>query len=151
MSTTALQQAAKDQAMRAITWVHRTAFDVTNGRVLGNLAGMPAVRLTTTGRRSGQTRTTMLTSPLTLPDGSVVLIASYGGDDRHPAWYLNLRANPEVEVVTGGRRFRALARTATDQEKSDLWPRVTAAYRGYAAYQRRTDRDIPVVVCTPTD
>lgn len=144
-------RAAKDGAMRAVTWLHRTTFDVTRGRLLGSIGGMPVVKLTTTGRRTGQPRTTMLTSPVQLEDGSVVLVASYGGDDRHPAWYRNLVATPEVEIVTRGRRRRAVARTASADEKASLWPRITAAYRGYAGYQRRTDRDIPVVICRPVD
>ena len=80
-------------------------------------------------------------------DGDVVLVASYGGDDRAPAWYHNLRANPTVELVTGGERFTATARTATDEERDALWPTVTSTYKGYAGYQRKTDREIPLVIC----
>lgn len=142
--------AVKDRAARAMSDSHQVVFDVTRGRVLGRVMGMPAVKLTTTGRRSGRPRTVMLTSPTTL-DGHRVLVASYGGDDRHPAWYVNLQADPEVELVTGGQRYRARARTATAEEKARLWPDVVAAYRGYGGYQRRTDRDIPLVVCERRD
>lgn len=138
--------AVKDRAARLMSGTHQAVFDVTRGRVLGRVAGMPSVKLTTTGRRSGRPRTVMLTSPTSL-DGHPVLVASYGGDDRHPAWYRNLQADPAVEVVTGGQRYRAHARTATADEKTRLWPEVVDAYRGYAGYQRRTDRDIPLVVC----
>ncbi len=145
MST--LPQTLKDQAAKAVNVAHRSVFDVTRGRLLGRVAGMPAVKLTTTGAKSGQPRTVMLTIPARTPNGDVVLVASYGGDDRAPAWYHNLRANPTVELVTGGERFTATARTATDEERDALWPTVTSTYKGYAGYQRKTDREIPLVIC----
>lgn len=145
---TTLAQTIKDQAAKVVTLTHRTVFDVTSGRVLGSIAGMPAVKLTTTGRKSGATRTVMLTVPVRTDDDEIVLVASYGGDDRYPAWYHNLGANPEVEVVTLGEKYTAIARTATDDEKASLWPKVTASYKGYAGYQTKTDRQIPLVICT---
>jgi deazaflavin-dependent oxidoreductase (nitroreductase family) len=76
-------------------------------------------------------------------------VASKGGDDRHPFWYNNLVAQPEVDLTIRGvtRPFRA--RTASSAEKAALWPRIVAAYPGYGAYQGRTERDIPVVICEP--
>ena len=139
---------AKDLAARGINSVHQTVFRVSNGRVANRFFGMPAVMLTTTGRKSGKKRTTMLTSPLQDGD-TVVLVASYGGDARHPAWYLNLRDEPQVEIVMDGRRRGMVARTATPAEKADLWPRVTSKYKGYSQYQRWTDRDIPLVILEP--
>jgi len=109
---------------------------------------MPVVMLTTTGRRTGKRRSTMLTSPVS-DDGRVVLVASYGGDPRHPAWFLNLREQPDVTLTMAGRERRMHARVASGDEKAALWPAIVAAYRGYGAYQRRTDRDIPVVVLEP--
>lgn len=106
------------------------------------------VLLTTTGRRTGKKRSTMLTSPLS-DDGRVVLVASYGGDARHPAWFLNLRAHPDVTVTMAGGERGMRARVAFDAEKAALWPSIVAAYNGYGAYQHRTDRDIPVVVLEP--
>lgn len=139
---------AKDSAMRVITAFHEALFKATRGRVGGKLAGMPVVMITTTGRKSGKPRTTMLTSPV--QDGDkIVLVASYGGDDRHPKWFLNLRDNPDVEVTGFGRAQKMDARIATDEEKAELWPRVTESYKGYAGYQRRTDRDIPLVILEP--
>ena len=79
----------------------------------------------------------------------LVLVASRGGDDRQPGWYLNLVARPEVEVTRRGARTAMVARTATPEERAELWPRVVAAYAGYAEYQRRTAREIPLVICTP--
>jgi deazaflavin-dependent oxidoreductase (nitroreductase family) len=138
----------KDEAAKKITGLHHLILRATRGKVLGRVMGMPAVVLETTGRKSGQPRRTMLTAPVV--DGeTVVLVASYGGDSRHPAWYLNLTANPDVTIEIGGERKAMTARTATPEEKAALWPRITKAYRGYAGYQKRTDRDIPVVLLTP--
>lgn len=144
------RHAAADAALKAMNAAHRAVLRVSGGRLLARPFGMPAVELHTVGRRTGRPRVTMLTAPV--HDRSrVVLVASKGGDDRHPEWYLNLVANPEVELTIDGVRRPMRARTATAQEKAELWPQVTARYRGYAAYQRRTDRDIPLVVCEPRD
>ena len=110
--------------------------------------GMPVVELHTTGRKSGQPRTSVLTSPVQY-DGNWVLVASKGGNDRNPAWYLNLVANPDVEIHVGGDVMKMRARTATADEKSELWPEILAAHKGYGNYQKRTSRDIPVVICEP--
>jgi deazaflavin-dependent oxidoreductase (nitroreductase family) len=116
--------------------------------VFGKLMGMPALMLTTTGRKSGAKRRSMLTSPV--QDGDdVVIVASWGGDDRHPKWYLNLEANPDVEVVMGGKKREMRAHVATPEEKAELWPKVVAKYKGYGQYQTRTDRDIPLVILSP--
>jgi deazaflavin-dependent oxidoreductase (nitroreductase family) len=109
---------------------------------------MPVLALTTTGRKSGKKRTTMLTSPVQDGD-AIVVVASYGGDDRHPQWFLNLRDNPDVEITMNGTTRPMRARVASPDEKAELWPRVVEAYRGYGQYQRRTDRDIPLVICEP--
>ena len=138
----------KDIGARYITGLHRAVFNLSNGRLLGRLAGMPVLILTTTGRKSGKPRNTMLTSPVQDGD-SIVLVASYGGDDRHPIWFRNLEADPRVQVVMDGRRESMRARIASVTEKERLWPQVTSGYRGYAAYQRRTDRDIPLVILEP--
>src|SRR6266581_1895164 len=79
----------------------------------------------------------------------VVLVASKGGDDRDPDWYRNLMAHPEIELTVAGRRRPMQARRASPDEKAELWPRVVAAYPGYSGYQRRTERDIPLVICEP--
>lgn len=138
----------KDMAARWVTGFHRSVFKVSNGRVLGRLAGMPVLILTTTGRRSGEPRATMLTSPVQQGD-SLVLVASYGGDDRDPRWFKNLQNDPDVEVLIRGRTIPMRARVASPAEKDELWPRVAQAYRGYAGYQKRTERDIPLVILDP--
>lgn len=139
----------KDALAKGVNLVHRSLYDLSGGRIGGSVASMTTVKLTTTGRRSGQPRTVMLTTPVRRGD-EIVLVASYGGDDAHPAWYLNLQADPAVTVHLEGRAIPATARTATDEERAELWPQITAAYVGYAGYQRKTDRPIPVVICTPT-
>lgn len=107
---------------------------------------MAVVELHTVGGRTGQRRSTMLTSPVH-GNGRFVLVASKGGDDRNPEWYLNLCANPDVELSIRGVTRRYRARTASAEERAELWPRIVAAYPGYAAYQRRSERVIPVVLC----
>jgi deazaflavin-dependent oxidoreductase (nitroreductase family) len=109
---------------------------------------MPAVELHTTGRKSGQRRTVILTAPIHDED-RIVVIASKGGDDRHPDWYTNLVAQPDVEITRDGITKPYRARTATAEEKAEMWPTVVRSYKGYAGYQKRTDRDIPVVICEP--
>lgn len=131
--------------------VHRGVLKLTGGRMGWKLGAMPALRLTTTGRRSGKPHSVMLTSPVQEGD-TLVVVASRGGDDHHPAWFLNLRQHPEVEVAyRGGTPAPYTARVATSDERTRLWPQVTATYKGYAGYQRKTDREIPLVILTPAD
>lgn len=132
--------------LRAVTALHRQVFDGTRGRLLGSVAGMPVYKLTTTGRKSGAARETMLTAPVSDSE-RVILVASYGGSPKHPQWYENLRVDAAVTLVGEGRAVRATARTATEAERAVLWPAVEAAYDGYRGYQRKTDRTIPLVIC----
>lgn len=141
-------QVLADLGLKAMNKTHRAILRVSGGRILSRAFGMPTVELRTTGRRSGQTRATMLTSPV-VEDDRIVLVASKGGDNRHPDWYRNLLVNPDVEVTISGERRAMRARTATPEERAELWPRVVATYRGYASYQRRTSREIPIVICEP--
>lgn len=141
-------QRVTDVVVKVMNVVHRAALRATGGRLGKTVFGMEAVELHTTGRRSGQRRSVMLTAPI-ISDERVVLVASKGGDDRHPDWYHNLTANPEVEITDGDVTKPYTARTATAEEKAELWPQVTKVYRGYAGYQKRTGRDIPVVICEP--
>ncbi|HEY3735146.1 MAG TPA: nitroreductase family deazaflavin-dependent oxidoreductase [Streptosporangiaceae bacterium] len=143
-----LQQSLTDIGLKTMSRVHQTILHLTGGRVLSSAFGMPAVELHTVGRKSGQPRTTMLTAPV-IDGDQVVLVASKGGDDRDPDWYRNLIAQPEIELTVAGRRRPMRARQATAEEKAELWPRIVASYKGYGGYQRRTSRDIPVVICEP--
>ena len=139
----------KDELGKAVNVLHRNLVRLSGGKVAGSIMGMPVVELTTTGRKSGQKRTSMLTSPVQDGD-TVVLVASWGGDDRHPQWYLNLQADPDVEIrFRGGDVQRMRARTATAEERAELWPRITKRYGGYAQYQKNTEREIPVVLLEP--
>lgn len=127
---------------------HRSALKVTGGRWPRKLMGMQPVELHTIGRRSGLRRSTMLTAPIYESD-RVVVIASKGGYSDHPDWYKNLAAEPEVELTVGDVTRPMTARTASPEEKSELWPAITAAYSGYESYQANTSRDIPVVILEP--
>lgn len=137
-----------DAGFKLMNATHRAILLVTRGRYPRTLLGMPAVELHTIGRKTGERRTTMLTSPVH-DESRIVLVASKGGDDRDPQWYRNLMANPDVEITIAGETRKMRARTASPQEKAALWPDIVAAYKGYAAYQKRADREIPVVVCEP--
>jgi deazaflavin-dependent oxidoreductase (nitroreductase family) len=137
--------------MKAMNAVHRAVLRVSRGRIGYQGEGMPVLELTTLGRRSGLPRSVLLTSPARDGD-TLVVVASRGGDDRHPDWLLNLRADPRVEVaVQGGPRRPMLARIAAGPERGRLWARITTTNPRYAAYQRRTSREIPVVVLDPAD
>ena len=136
--------------MRVMNTVHRAILGVSGGRLGWAVGTMPVVELHTVGRTSGLRRSTMLTAPIH-GDGRYVLVASKGGDDRDPEWYANLCAHPDVELTVRGTTHRFTARTASAEEKSELWPRIVAAYPGYDGYRRRTRRDIPVVICEQGD
>lgn len=140
-----------DLGMKSANLVHRTLVTVSGGRLGNKIGNMPVVKLTTTLRTSGRPRTVMLTTPI--QDGDrYVLVASKGGDDRDPDWYRNLVANPEItlEPVEGDvGELHLVARTASAAEKAEMWPRIVEAFRGYAGYAEKTDRDIPVVIAEP--
>jgi deazaflavin-dependent oxidoreductase (nitroreductase family) len=138
----------KDTFYKVGTGIHRTVFNVSKGRIFGKAFGMPLVELVTTGRRSGKEHSTMLAVPIVDSD-RLVLGASFGGDDRHPAWYLNLEANPEVRAARAGSTRIMIARIATEEERAELWPQITSVFEGYACYQKRTERPIPVVILEP--
>lgn len=138
-----------DLVLKTVNAFHRNLLKVSRGRVGGNIANMPVLELITTGRKSGRQRSAMLTSPLQDGD-SIVVVASRGGDDQSPAWLLNLRDNPDVEVALRGKpRQRMHAHIATPEERARLWPLVTADHKNYADYQTRTEREIPLVLLQP--
>lgn len=143
-----VKDSVTDIGGKVMSRTHKLLLKVSGGKVLDRAFGMQVVELHTIGRKSGQRRSTMLTTPIH-DDDRVVLIASKGGDNRHPDWYRNLSANPDVEITLGGTTRTMTARTASEEERAELWPEVIAAYKGYAGYQKRTDRVIPVVICEP--
>ena len=132
---------------RGFTSVHCAAYRVTRGGIGARMHGAPVLLLRTTGRRTGlQRETPVLYFPA---DGGIAIVASNGGADRHPCWYLNLRDHPEVEVQVGGEVEAMRARVTSDGERDRLWQSVIDGYPGYEEYQRRTERRIPVVVLQP--
>lgn len=139
-----------DSVFKTANAVHRAMLKLSGGRVGWNLSKMPVLELTTTGRKTGQSRTVMLTSPLQEGE-TLIVVASRGGDDKPPAWLLNLRGNPDVQVALKGKARRPMrARVATAEERSRLWPLVTADHKNYAGYQTKTAREIPLVLLEPT-
>jgi deazaflavin-dependent oxidoreductase (nitroreductase family) len=137
-----------DLQMKGMNAVHKTVLKLSGGRVFNSFGTMPVVELHTVGRTSGKRRSTMLTAPIH-DDGTYVLVASKGGDDRDPDWYRNLVANPDIELTVDGTTLEMTARVVSDEGKNELWPRIVEAYKGYAGYQKKTDRNIPVVICEP--
>jgi F420H(2)-dependent quinone reductase len=130
---------------RAANRLHNFLYRITGGRIGGSVPWSgPVLLLTTNGRKTGRERTVPL---LYLHDGEdIVLVASNGGTATHPAWWLNLKANPVATVEVGNRRLRVRAREAGPEEKERLWPRLVEMYGGYESYRERTDREIPVVL-----
>ena len=127
--------------------LHRALYRASGGRIGGRIWGLRVVLLTTIGRRSGKRRTVPL---LSFHDGEdVVVIASYGGLDQPPAWWLNLVAHPEAVLRDGFKLQPVRARTASGDERARLWATVTACAPGYLEYERRTAREIPVVILEP--
>lgn len=130
--------------------VHEAIYRATDGLLGHKMIGVPCLLLRTTGRRSGQTRTGSL---VYARDGAdYVVVASKGGADENPAWLLNLRANPDVEIQIGRQRQRARARevTSSDPDYRRLWKLVNDNNRGrYDGYQKLTKREIPLVVLSP--
>ena len=137
--------ALRDSIAKAVNVVHRTLYDVTDGKVGGKVAGMTVLELTTTGAKSGKDRTVMLTAPV-ISDGNPVIVASYGGDDRSPAWFHNLKANPVVTVKIDGETKTMRARITEGDERDRLFAEIGTKVDNYTNYQTKTDRVIPVGV-----
>lgn len=131
--------------LRRVTAVHSAIYRATGGRIGHRLPGLaPMLLLDHLGARTGTRRTSPL---LYLADGDdLVLVASKGGHPRHPGWYHNLRAHPDTTVQVGTERRAVHARVATPAERCRLWPRAVEAYPGYARYQHRAEREIPLVI-----
>jgi deazaflavin-dependent oxidoreductase (nitroreductase family) len=130
-----------------IAGTHEFWYRLSGGWIGGRFGRAPILLLTTTGRKSGRKRTTPL---VYLPDGdNMVIIASNGGSDRHPEWWLNLRSEPKAEVQVGRDVKSVVAEKAEGEERDRLWREVNEIYHGYDEYQRSTEREIPVVVLRP--
>jgi deazaflavin-dependent oxidoreductase (nitroreductase family) len=125
------------------TWIYRR----TNGKLGGTIQNAPVALLTTTGRKTGESRVSPL---LYLREGDrVILGASRGGSDKHPLWYLNLKANPKVSVQIKDEVMSLTARDANDAERAEYWPKMVAMYPTFEDYKSWTDRVIPIVICDP--
>jgi deazaflavin-dependent oxidoreductase (nitroreductase family) len=127
---------------------HVRQYQATNGEVGYLWNGVPILLLSTTGRRSGQPRTTPLIFGRDADD--YLVIASLGGAPKNPSWYVNLQANPRAEIQVKAEQIPVIARTASDDEKPRLWRIMTEQWPNYDVYQSRTDREIPVVVLSPS-
>jgi F420H(2)-dependent quinone reductase len=134
--------------LNLMTKAHVAAYRATGGRIGGTHKRAPVLLLDHVGRKSGQVRTTPL---LYQRDGeNLVIVASRGGSDATPAWWLNLKASPVTTVTVGRERRRVQAQQASDDDKARLWPGLVQMFPDYAVYQSRTSRDIPVIVLSPT-
>ena len=142
--------AARRNLLLKLFWrFHRSLYRASGGRLGAKVRGKQVLLLITTGRKSGQPRSSTL---YTFPDrGNYVVIASNAGHPSHPAWYLNLRADPNAIVHVDGRKFRVAAREAEGEERERLWAQIIEWDPDYAEYQQRTDRLIPVVVLEPRE
>ena len=124
-------------------------YRLTGGVIGGRVQTLPVLLLTTTGRTSGKPRTVPVAY---LRDGSTnVIIASYAGLPRHPAWFLNLESHPEATIQLKKRQMQVKAETANQEKKRELWARLMEVAPGYADYQKRTSRDIPMVILHPVE
>ncbi len=145
--TTDIRERLRRFLIRAMSRLHGGVYRMSRGRILDRVAGMPVLLLMTTGRGSGRRRTAALTY---FRDGAdLVVIGSFGGSDLPPAWWLNLQRDPRASVVIGGTTSKVMARAASAEEHDRLWPLVIETHPGYARYQRRTGRPIPIVLLTP--
>ena len=133
---------------RILGHIHTRVYRATGGKQGGRVGKVPVLLLTTTGRKSGQPRTSPLLFTQAGDDGYMV-IASKGGAAKHPLWYLNLQANPLAEVTVGRQTRQMRARDAEGEERERLWRALADLYPGYDKYAQKTSRRIPVVVLEP--
>ena len=149
--TTAPGSSPENPLDNTTDWVAKQLkeYDESDGTNWPTLRGRPLMLLTTKGAKSGVWRRTVLLYEE--HDGRVILVASKGGHAQHPGWYVNLRENPEVHVQVHERKFAAIARTATPEEKPELWALMAEGWPSYLDYQEKTDREIPVFVLDPLE
>ena len=139
-----------DFAFKALNRFHSSAIAISRGKIGWIGAKMPVLELTTIGRKSGLPRSVLLTAPW--QDGDrMALIASAGGNDNHPAWFLNLLDNSSVTVRTADGTKQMTARITSGDERAEIWHAAISEFKHYAAYESKTDREIPVVVLEPAE
>lgn len=137
--------AERDAFVRFWSSLHEATYLITGGRIQNRVLGMTVIRLVTTGRQSGDEHSTMLTAPI-VEVGRIVVVASNGGDDRDPQWYRNVLVNNNVSVMHDGAVSAMRVRVAQGEERSELWSDIRRVTPVYEIYQRRTTRELPVVV-----
>ncbi len=137
-----------DSFMKLGNVIHRSLIKVSSGKRGWDMAGMPVLKLTTTGRKSGKSRTVMLTSPLQIEEG-IVIVASKGGSEKHPDWFMNLQENPEAIVETQSGRKAMVAKILDPDNREARWNEIIQDFKNYDNYQNRTDRVIPLVILIP--
>jgi len=136
-------------ALKLGSGVHSGVYRATGGKLFGRMGKSPILLLNTVGRKTGKKRTSPL---LYVMDGEdFVIIASKGGAPTHPAWYLNLKANPEATVEVGDREVRVRAEEADSEKKARLWQKMVEMYPAYDDYQTKTKREIPLLILRPVE
>lgn len=136
----------KPRTIRLMGRLHAWLWRLTRGRLVNSIGPAPFILLTTKGRKTGRSRTTPV---LYLEDrGDLIVVASFGGNDMQPAWYLNLRDCPEAQVVIRDERRRMTSRKISNDEKEIIWPRLVKLYPQFEIYQQRTSREIPLLRLT---
>lgn len=132
---------------KLMSGVHSALYRASRGRIAGRVGKLDVLLLTTTGRKTAKPRTVPL---LYAPAGNgYAVVGSKGGAAEHPAWVLNLRANPAVQIDLGGKQLAVKAREAEGEEYDQLWSQMTQGYKGYAGYKEKTSRRIPIFVLEP--
>lgn len=133
--------------MKFFSKLNVVLYKLSGGRVMGKMDGTPVCLVTMKGAKSGKTRTIPL---MYNPAGdNVLIVASMGGAPKHPVWYYNLVAHPDVEIQLGGKKGKYRVHQADDAEKESLWPALVENFPSFAVYRERTERNIPVMVCAP--
>ena len=139
--------ARRNKLTETLWSIHRGIYQITGGRIGSTLLGIPILLLYTRGRKTGKPRTNAL---IYVTDGvTYAVAASHAGEPRNPAWYHNLRANPNVSIQVKSHRFAVVARDAEDEERERIWAKLVEADPAFSEYERRTSRAIPVVVLEP--
>lgn len=134
--------------LKTMNFIHRGVLAITRGRLGWVVARMPVVKLTTIGRHSGRKRQVILTSPYRNSQ-FILVVASRGGDDRHPDWYLNILADANISIIDSSGVTKPMTARLPDQNQyAELWELVVGKYPRYSAYQKKTDRQIPLVLVT---
>ena len=139
----------RDGNARTLSTFHSVVYRLTKGRIGRRLASKDMLLLTTRGKKTGKQHTVPLL--YLRDDDDLIVIASWGGRPHHPHWYTNLETESQGEVQVSGKRWKVNAEPMEENERRQWWPTIVEAYRGYADYQARTDRPIPVVRLRPTD